>query len=178
MAEFTVVDPSSWRDQIRAAVAAGHDMLMQLTAVDEIGRSDEVRILAWLDNITTHQRIHLAVLLDRAGPRLDSIADLIPGATWLERQVHDFFGVEFIGGDSRPLLNHQGGAPLLKDVLLEPRLDTAWPGALEPGESDASPSRRRIVPPGVPDETVRADAAATAADVAMSAAGMRVRRGR
>lgn len=178
MAEFTDVAPTAWRDEIRAAVASGHDMLMQLTAVDEIGRSDEIRILAWLDNPSGHGRIHLAVLVDRAQPRLDSIADLIPGAAWLERQVHDFFGVEFTGGDPRALLNHQGGAPLLKDVLLEPRLETTWPGSLEPGESDASPSRRRIVPPGVPDETIRADPGAAAVDVAMSAAGMRVRRGR
>ena len=32
-----------------------------------------------------------------------------------------------------------------------------WPGAKEPGETAASPSRRRMVPPGVPDSAVWGD---------------------
>jgi len=63
-------------------------------------------------------------------------------------------------------------------VLLEPRQTRHWPGALEPGESTQSPSRRKLVPPGVPDPAVLADPAATAADVALSATGARVRRAR
>ena len=62
-----------------------------------------------------------------------------------------------------------------KDVLLAPRQETRWPGALEPGESDASPSRRKLVPPGVPDPAVVADPASTPADIALSATGTRVR---
>ena len=63
-----------------------------------------------------------------------------------------------------------------KDVLLGQRQSTTWPGALEPGESGASPSRRKLVPPGVPDPAVLADPEASAADVALSATGARVRR--
>lgn len=173
-----MVEAAQWRAAIHGHIADGYNFLSQLTAVDEIGRSEHIRVLAWLDNVDergTDARVHLATLVDRETPRLDSIADLIPGASWLERQVHDFFGVFFIDGDNRPLLNHQGGAPLLKDVLLEPRLETSWPGALEPGESDASPSRRRIVPPGVPESQLLGDDAASPADIALSAAGMRVR---
>lgn len=173
-----MLEPGQWRSHIRGHLEAGYDFLGQLTAVDEIGRSQHIRVLAWLDDIDRGDRVYLATLVARNEPRLDSIADLIPGAAWLERQVRDFFGVYFIDGDNRPLLNHQGGAPLLKDMLLEPRLETNWPGALEPGESDASPSRRRIVPPGVPDDTVRADDDASPAEIALSAAGMRIRRGR
>ena len=72
------------------------------------------------------------------------------------------------GGDAEPERR--------KDVLLVDQPSTPWPGALEPGESGASPSRRKLVPPGVPDPAVLADPDATAADVALSATGARVRR--
>lgn len=178
MVEFCQVPRGSWRAEVQGCRDAGHRFLVHLTAVDEVGRADEIRILAWFDDVTTQQRQGLATAVPREGAVLDSIADIYPAAAWLERQVHDFFGVTFDGGDMRPLLNHQGGAPLRKDFLLAPRVETPWPGALEPGESDASPSRRRIVPPGVPEAEVLADPDASAAQVAMSAAGMRVRRGR
>src|SRR4029079_3156400 len=49
------------------------------------------------------------------------------------------------------------GTPLRKDFVLAARAAKPWPGAKEPGESDAdharqgSPGRRKILPPGVPD---------------------------
>lgn len=178
VAEFLQVTPQRWRDEVTACREEGYAFLVHLTAVDEVGRADEIRILAWFDDISTQQRRGLATSVPREGARLDSIADIFPAAAWLERQVHDFFAVRFTGGDMRPLLNHQGGAPLRKDFLLTPRGATPWPGALEPGESDASPSRRRIVPPGVPEESVLANPDATATEIALSAAGMRLRRGR
>lgn len=177
MVEFHHVPRGQWRDEVQACHDAGHGFLVHLTAVDQVGRADEIRILAWFDHPATQQRRGLATSVPREAATLDSIADIYPAAAWLERQVHDFFAVSFDGADMRPLLNHQGGAPLRKDFLLAPRLETPWPGALEPGEADASPSRRRIVPPGVPEAEVRADPGASAARVAMSAAGMRVRRG-
>ncbi len=178
MAEFQEVPPSQWRAEVSSCLSQGYAFLTHLTAVDEVGRSDEIRILAWFDDVDSLARRHLATLVPREDARLDSVADIFPAAAWLERQVNDFFAVSFTGGDPRPLLNHQGGAPLRKDYLLGPRLVTPWPGALEPGESDASPSRRRIVPPGVPEAALLSDPDATAADIANSAAGVRVRRGR
>jgi hypothetical protein len=56
-----------------------------------------------------------------------------------------------------PLLLPDGfeGHPLRKDFVLAARAAKAWPGAKEPGESDAdvhsSPGRRKTRPPGVPD---------------------------
>ncbi|WP_256862315.1 NADH-quinone oxidoreductase subunit C [Microbispora sp. GKU 823] len=66
------------------------------------------------------------------------------------------FGVVFDGHpDLRPLLLPDGfeGHPLRKDFVLAARVAKAWPGAKEPGESDhGSPSRRRMLPPGVPPD--------------------------
>lgn len=166
----------SWREEALAAHAAGYRFLLDLTAVDEIGRSNHIRvILRLLDPVTGESRT-LDTLADRDDARLPSLSDVWPGAAFLQRQVHDLFGVEFQGADNRPLIHHGGGAPLRKDVLLEPRLETQWPGALEPGEAGASPSRRKLVPPGVPDPAVLADPASSAEEIALSATGARVRR--
>src|SRR6476620_4034341 len=56
----------------------------------------------------------------------------------------------------RPLLLPDGfeGTPLRKSFVLAARASKPWPGAKEPGVSDAgtSPSRRKMLPPGVPDQ--------------------------
>ena len=175
---MTRVEPDRWRAAVAEALAAGHTFLANLTAVDELGRSDHIRVLLRLLNPDTGDDLTLETFTAREDARLADIADLLPGAAWLQRQVHDLFGVSFDGGDNRPLIHHAGGAPLRKDVLLTGRLETAWPGALEPGESGASPSRRKLVPPGVPDPAVLADPDSSPADVALSATGARVRRQR
>lgn len=169
---------ADWVDRVGRACRDGFDFPAAFTAVDEVGRTDHIRLLLILEDVTSGDRVRLETLVDRDGGRAPGISSLLPGAAWLQRQIHDFFGVEFEGEDNRPLLNHAGGAPLRKDFLLEPRLATRWPGALEPGESDSSPSRRKLVPPGVPEPGLLDDPAATAADIALSASGTRVRRTR
>ena len=173
---MTRVEPERWTAGTAEALAAGHTFLANLTAVDEVGRSDHIRVLLRLLNPDTGDDLTLETFTAREDARLADIADLLPGAAWLQRQVHDLFGVSFDGGDNRPLIHHAGGAPLRKDVLLEERLTTPWPGALEPGQS--APGGRKLVPPGVPDAAVLADPDATPADVALSATGVRVRRPR
>lgn len=169
------VGAADWFARVERARAEGHVHLYDLAAVDEVGQSDHVRVLLFLDSADGERRLRLDTLVDREQGELDGIARLFAGASWLQRQVHDFFGIRFTGDDDRPLLNHAGGAPLRKDFLLEPRVKGRWPGALEPGESDASPGRRRIVPPGVPEAGLLDNPDATAAEIALSASGTRVR---
>lgn len=92
---------------------------------------------------------------------LPSATGVWPGAAWHERETHEMFGVDFTGFDDgtgldlRPLLLPDGfeGTPLRKSFVLAARASKPWPGAKEPGESDAhaSPARRKTLPPGVPD---------------------------
>ncbi len=109
---------------------------------------------------------------------VSSLTGLYAGAAWHERETHEMFGVDFDGFDDgtglglRPLLLPDGfeGTPLRKSFVLAARASKAWPGAKEPGESDrdlkAKPGegqetegrkpkrqRRRLLPPGVPDES-------------------------
>lgn len=167
-----------WFARVEQARSDGFVHLADLTAVDEVGTSDHIRVLLFLDDAVGTRRLRLDALVDREHCELAGITALYAGAAWLQRQVHDFFGVSFTGDDNRPLLVHAGGAPMRKDFLLEPRVQGRWPGALEPGTSDVSPGRRRLVPPGVPEEGLAEDPEATAAQIALSASGTRVRRGR
>ncbi|QXT62209.1 MULTISPECIES: NADH-quinone oxidoreductase subunit C [Tessaracoccus] len=169
----------SWVERVESARADGHTFLLDLTAVDEVGSSDEIRVIARLLDPVGGGIVTLDEAVDRGDARLPSIAHLLPAAGWLQRQVHDLFGVTFDGADNRPLIYHGDvAAPLRKDVLLEQRQTTSWPGGLEPGERGSSPSRRKLVPPGVPDPAVLAAPDSTAADIAVSATGARVRRSR
>lgn len=146
MAEYQI-PAEHWAGEAAAARQAGFSLLINLTAIDELGRGDHIRVVLTLENPRTRERADLVTVTPRAGARLPDLAGVFPGAAWLQRQVRDFFGVEFDGGDNRPLINHAGGAPLRKDVLLEPRQAKPWPGAVEPGSSE--PGRRKLLPPGV-----------------------------
>lgn len=102
---------------------------------------------------TTH--LLLRTQIPRDDPRLASITTLHRGARWHERETAEMYGVSFDGHpDPLPLLLPEGfqGHPLRKDFVLAARVVKAWPGAKEPGESDATaaPGRRRVRPPGVP----------------------------
>lgn len=94
-------------------------------------------------------------------PHLASLTAVWPGTAWHERETFEMFGIEFDGFDDsserplRSLLLPEGfeGHPLRKSFILAARASKPWPGAKEPGESDshAAPSRRKTLPPGVPD---------------------------
>lgn len=173
------VDAAQWRAAVTRELA-DRPWFDWLGATDELGRSPHVRVIARLAADPDADGVRLETLLDRDAPTLDSVADLIAGAAWHEREVADFFGVVFAGGDPRPLLLRDGavGHPLRRDAVLAARVVRPWPGAKDPGDVGAA-GRRRMVPPGVPDPAVwgeREGDPAGAEEVAASVAGGRVRR--
>jgi NADH:ubiquinone oxidoreductase subunit C len=85
------------------------------------------------------------------GEELPSIAHVWAGAAWHEREAAEMFGLPVAGARRLLLSEAFVGHPLRKDFVLASRVVRPWPGALEPGESTAAPSRRRLAPPGVPD---------------------------
>jgi NADH-quinone oxidoreductase subunit C len=106
-------------------------------------------------------RMMLRTRVPASALSIASATDLWPGAAWHERETHEMFGLDFDGYDDgsgrglRPLLLPDGfeGTPLRKSFVLAARASKAWPGAKEPGESDAhaAPARRKMLPPGVPE---------------------------
>ncbi|HBU69360.1 MAG TPA: hypothetical protein DEE98_03145 [Elusimicrobia bacterium] len=41
-----------------------------------------------------------AMISDKKNPRIDSIAKIIIGAAWIEREIHELLGVDFAGNDN------------------------------------------------------------------------------
>lgn len=132
---------------------AGCDFFDWLTAVDE--QDQGFTVLAHLFSVDSGQHLLARTLVPRGAPVLASAAGLFGGARWAERETHEMFGVVFDGHPGlAPLLLPEGfeGHPLRKDFPLAARAAQEWPGAREPGERQASErSRRRLVPPGVPE---------------------------
>ena len=142
-----------------------------LTAVDELGSDDEgFRIVCHVaDHRSPGRVVHLLVRtrVPREAAALPSAVEVYAGARWHERETHEMFGVDFTSGDEvlpleKLLLPEEfEGHPLRKEFVLASRVAKPWPGAKEPGESDHAPagttSRRRMKPPGVPDDWPRGD---------------------
>ncbi|WP_405062293.1 NADH-quinone oxidoreductase subunit C [Kribbella sp. NBC_01505] len=152
-----------------AAWVAAHEVLRDgvgFTFFDFLSASDELtdgfRVVTHLADFWGGAHVdHVLVrtLIPRAAPQLATLSDLYAGANWHERETCEMFGITFEGHPNLvPLLLPDGfeGNPLRKEFILAARVAKPWPGAKEPGESDhapagGAPSRRRTLPPGVPD---------------------------
>jgi NADH-quinone oxidoreductase subunit C len=141
-----------------------------LSAVDQtdVAESPGIEVVAHVaalpssgDPVVRHVLIRTRV--PSSDLTLGSATGVYAGAAWHERETHEMFGVDFAGFDDgsgygmRPLLLPDGfeGTPLRKEFQLASRAAKPWPGAKEPGEShadQAAPSRRKLLPPGVPDQ--------------------------
>jgi len=132
---------------------AGCDFFDWLTAVDELDQG--FAVVVHLYSIESGQHVLVRTLVPREDPVLPTATGLFRGAAWAERETHEMFGIVFDGHPGlAPLLLPEGfeGHPLRKDFPLAARAAQEWPGAREPGERQASQrSRRRLVPPGVPE---------------------------
>lgn len=193
--ESRTVLAAEWRDAVAAAKAEGYDYFDWLGAVDQIGRAGQFEagdfeVIVRLLDLDAERAVLVHTVIPREAPRLDSVADIFAGAGWHERESGELFAIEFTGGDPRRLLLSEEyvGAPLRKDAVLAARAGVEWPGAKEPGGDAPSlpkgaPSRRRMVPPGVPEPEIWGDRDPAAGEpdaeeVAQSAVGGRVRRRR
>ncbi|SEG30872.1 NADH-quinone oxidoreductase subunit C [Thermomonospora echinospora] len=125
-----------------------------LTAVDE--QADGFRVVVHVYSLRQRHHLLIRTLVARERPLLPTATGVYRGAAWHERETYEMFGVVFDGHpDLKPLLLPDGfqGNPLRKDFVLAARVAKPWPGAKEPGESGTgAPSRRRVRPPGVPDD--------------------------
>lgn len=134
-----------------------------LTGVDQLDADPDpgVDVVAHLWCLPRREHLLLRTRAPAADLTLASVTGVFSGAAWHERETFEMFGVTFEGHPHLvPLLLPEGfeGHPLRKEFVLAARAAKAWPGAKEPGESEAdvhgSPSRRKTRPPGVPDPEV------------------------
>ncbi len=88
-----------------------------ITGID-IG--NEIQIISHLGRDIT---INVKTSIDKEKPEIDTISDIIPGATLYEREIHDLLGVNFIGH------------PNLKRLILPEN----WPKGVYPLRKDYKP---------------------------------------
>jgi len=148
----------AWR-RVHAALRAelGCTYFDWLSAADELAEGFRIAChVACLDAGVEH--VLVTTVVPRESPVLESLLPVHAGAGWHERETHEMFGIDFTGGTAlEGLLLPEGfeGNPLRKEFVLASRVAKPWPGAKEPGESDAglhaSPGRRRQRPAGVPE---------------------------
>jgi NADH-quinone oxidoreductase subunit C len=150
------VPPGAWLDALTfARDELGCTFFDWLTGVDQLDEGFSIVAHIWSPAEKHH--VLLRTRLPRDNPVLASATAVFRGANWHERETYEMFGIEFAGHPNLvPLLLPDGfeGHPLRKEFVLAARAAKTWPGAKEPGESDrdtAAPSRRRMLPPGVPD---------------------------
>ncbi len=117
---------------LRDGGEAGFDMLLDVTAVDYLGRAPRFEVVYHLVATTSGARIRLKVPLDGAEPALPSLVSVWPGANWLERETFDMYGIRF---EAHPdlrriyLYDEFEGHPLRKDYPKQKRQPLIGPGS-------------------------------------------------
>jgi NADH-quinone oxidoreductase subunit C len=107
------------------------DFLVDLTAVDYLGREPRFEVVYHLRAMTTGARLRVKAALaepqgdeDGSYPSIDSVVPLWKGANWFEREVWDLYGIKFRNHpDLRRILMYDEfvGHPLRKDYPKEKR---------------------------------------------------------
>jgi len=94
------------------------DMLIDLTAVDYMGKAPRFEVVSHVYSLTHNHRLRVKIRLPEDEPWVHSLTDLWKSANWLERECWDMFGIRFVGHpDPRRILMYEEfiGHPLRKD---------------------------------------------------------------
>lgn len=109
---------------LREAPGFRFDFLMDLTALDHLGKEPRFEVVYHFYSLPLNQRIRLKVPLGEKDPMVDSLIGEYAAADWFEREVFDMFGIRFRGHPNlRRILLYEGfqGHPLRKDYPLRKR---------------------------------------------------------
>ncbi len=148
------IELQNWAQKVDELKAEGFEIL---TAVDQI-KTNKIEL-----HLLTQKHTHVFTTLNRDENEIaPSITKTFPAAAWSEREIFEGFGISFDNpASNQPLLLANSEAlnkrPMRRDVLLKQRNETTWPGAKEPNNEKASPSRRKALPIGAsqnPEQTV------------------------
>jgi NADH-quinone oxidoreductase subunit C len=128
------LDAAATHDFIaRLRDACGFELCTFVTAVDHFPAEPRFEVSWQLQSITHGERLRVRARVGGADPRVQTIVDLYPGASFSERECFDMFGIVFDGHpDLRRLLMPEGydHFPLRKDFPhqgIEPdRLYREW----------------------------------------------------
>jgi NADH/F420H2 dehydrogenase subunit C len=129
-ATIEAVDPKELRTRLEALRSEGYAMLLDLGAVDYLGRSPRFDVVYHLlkmpttvstvAQVGTPARLRVRCAIND-GEHLPTASDLWKSADWAEREIYDLFGIVFDGHPDlrRIQMPHDWeGHPLRKDYPL------------------------------------------------------------
>jgi NADH-quinone oxidoreductase subunit C len=147
MIENLNVDSVNWVSSVSGARDRGLVRCEWLTATHNSG--NEFTITAKFATLDLDQELLLSTTISSG--EIDSVTPIFPVADFHEREVAQMFGIRFTGNDCERLAfeTEFNGYPLRRDFALSTRVETAWPGSVEP---DESARRRPSLPPGIFEE--------------------------
>jgi len=97
-------------------------LFLDVTAVDYPERSPRFDLVYHFYSRRHNQRVRLKLPLPAERPVAPTLTGHYGSARYMEREVHDMYGIEFAGNqDLRPILLYEGfvGHPLRKDYPIE-----------------------------------------------------------
>lgn len=100
----------------------GFDLFLDVTAIDHLPRTPRFEMVYHFMCTAVRQRVRLKLPLDEADAVVPTLTSLYGSARYMEREVHEMYGVRFEGNaDLRPILLYEGfvGHPLRKDYPME-----------------------------------------------------------
>jgi len=125
-----VVRPGEVHKALAYLKSAGFTQLSILTCVDWI-EDGEFELVYVLMNWEEGAHLQLRTRIEREKPVFSTVTNIYPGARFYEREVHEFFGVEFAGNEDsyKPLFLERWDAipPLRKDFDPQAYSDSKFP---------------------------------------------------
>ena len=100
----------------------GFELFLDVTAIDHVERSPRFDVVYHFYSHRHNQRVRLKLRAPAERPVVPTLAGHYGSARYMEREVHDMYGIEFAGNaDLRPILLYEGfvGHPLRKDYPME-----------------------------------------------------------
>jgi NADH-quinone oxidoreductase subunit C len=101
-----------------------YNFMMDLTAVDYLGKAPRFEVVYHLYSLTKNQRVRIKAQVPETDCAIDSIVSVWIAADWFEREVFDLYGIVFKGHPNlKRILLYEGfeGHPLRKDYPLKKR---------------------------------------------------------
>jgi NADH-quinone oxidoreductase subunit C len=100
----------------------GFTLFLDVTAVDHPTRQPRFDVVYHFMSAQHRSRIRLKLQVSEEAPVVPTLTGLFGAARFMEREVHDMYGIRFEGNaDLRPILLYEGfvGHPLRKDYPME-----------------------------------------------------------
>jgi NADH-quinone oxidoreductase subunit C len=101
-----------------------YNFMMDLTAVDYLGKEPRFEVVYHLYSLKYNRRVRLKARVAESDCSIDSIVTIWISANWFEREVFDLYGITFKGHpEMKRILLYEGfqGHPLRKDYPIKKR---------------------------------------------------------